>query len=93
MYSLNQLGDWTCLSRALELRFGPSTYENHQSTLFKLKQFGSMVEYQASFEKLCNKIVGLSHDNLLNCFMSGLSPPIERELKILKPCTLTQEIP
>nr|KYP43838.1 Retrotransposable element Tf2 [Cajanus cajan] len=92
MYSLNQLGDWTCFSRALELRFGPSTYENHQGTLFKLKQSGSVGEYQASFEKLCNKIVGLSHENLLNCFLSGLSPPIERELKILKPGTLTQAI-
>nr|KYP75767.1 hypothetical protein KK1_019968 [Cajanus cajan] len=92
LYSLNQLGDWPCFSRALELRFGPSTYENHQGTLFKLQQSGSVGEYQACFEKLCNKIVGLSHENLLNCFLSGLSPPIERELKILKPCNLTQAI-
>nr|KYP38859.1 hypothetical protein KK1_039872 [Cajanus cajan] len=92
MYSLNQLDDWTFFSRALKLRFGPSTYENHQGSLFKLKQASSVADYQANFEKLCNKTVGLSHDNLLNCFLSGLSPLIERELKILKPQTLTQAI-
>ncbi|GJY95054.1 hypothetical protein Tco_0511415 [Tanacetum coccineum] len=31
------LGDWTSFTRAFELRFGSSSFENHQATLFKLK--------------------------------------------------------
>nr|GFB23968.1 hypothetical protein [Tanacetum cinerariifolium] len=31
------LGTWQEFTRALEILFGPSTYENHQATLFKLR--------------------------------------------------------
>lgn len=73
MSSNQQLSIWEALVRAMELRFGPSSYENHQATLFKLHQLGSVVEYQAALENISNRIVGLSHEALLNCFISGLA--------------------
>ncbi|KAL4591556.1 hypothetical protein LXL04_004525 [Taraxacum kok-saghyz] len=50
----NLLGTWTEFTRALETRFGPSTYENHRATLFKLRQTSSVAAYQSEFEKISN---------------------------------------
>ncbi|KAJ0483369.1 putative nucleotidyltransferase, Ribonuclease H [Helianthus annuus] len=81
----NLLGNWTDFKREVELRFGPSTYENHEATLFKLQQTASVSEYQTEFEKISNRITGLSQQNLRNCFISGLRSDIQSELAILKP--------
>nr|KYP51307.1 hypothetical protein KK1_026863 [Cajanus cajan] len=37
MFHNNQLGDWTSFARALEIRFDPSSYKNHQGELLKLQ--------------------------------------------------------
>lgn len=89
MFGNHQLSTWNAFTKALELRFGPSSSENHQATLFKLQQRGSVFEYQVAFEKLSNRILGLSHDTLLNCFISGLKVEIQREIAILKPHSLS----
>lgn len=86
------LTNWASFTRVLESCFGPSTYENHQAELFKLKQTGSIIDYQASFEKLGNQVVGLSHEDILNCFISGLIPEIQNELAIHKPVSISQAI-
>ncbi|GJZ95315.1 retrotransposon gag protein, partial [Tanacetum coccineum] len=84
------LGDWVTFTRALELRFGPSSFANHQAALFKLKQDGSVATYQTEFERLSNCVVGLPHTALLNCFISGLRPDIQQEIAIYHPTTLHQ---
>jgi len=88
----NQLNDWDSFARAMELRFGPSTYENHQAQLFKLRQTGSIADYQSSFEKLGNRVLGLPQEALLNCFISGLIPKIRHELAIRRPYSISQAI-
>ena len=90
MHNNRLLGDWTTFTRALELRFGPSSFENHQAALFKLKQDGSVANYQTEFERLSNCVVGLPHTALLNCFISGLRPDIQQEIAIYHPTTLHQ---
>ncbi|XP_058733853.1 uncharacterized protein LOC131605523 [Vicia villosa] len=92
MFQSNELTTWEAFSRALELRFGPSTYENHQAQLFKLRQHGSVTEYQASFEKLGNRVIGLPPDAILNCFISGLIPEIRSELAVQRPQSITHAI-
>ncbi|XP_058757342.1 uncharacterized protein LOC131630580 [Vicia villosa] len=92
MFQSNELTTWEAFSKALELRFGPSTYENHQAQLFKLRQHGSVTEYQASFEKLGNRVVGLPPDAILNCFISGLIPEIRNELAVQRPHSITHAI-
>jgi hypothetical protein len=89
MFQNNQLTDWNSFAKALELRFGPSTYENHQAELFKLKQLGSVAEYQATFEKIGNQVRGLPHEAMLNCFISGLLLEIRNELAIQKPSNIS----
>jgi len=85
LHQNNLVTDWVSFTCALELRFGPSTYTNHQASLFKLQQVTTVTEYQTRFEKLCNCTVGLTPDIILNCFISGLHPDIRRELSILNP--------
>ncbi|GJS67859.1 ty3-gypsy retrotransposon protein [Tanacetum coccineum] len=81
------LGSWDTFKRQVELRFGPSSYENHEATLLKLHQTTTVRAYQTEFEKLSNRVTGLSPQTLKNCFISGLKPEIQAELAILKPIT------
>ncbi|XP_024630387.1 proline-rich protein 12-like [Medicago truncatula] len=92
MFQNNLLHDWLSFTKALELRFGPSTYANHQAELFKLRQDGSVSDYQAQFEKLGNRVLGLPADAILNCFISGLSPEIRNEMAIQRPLSISQAI-
>nr|GEV19578.1 Ty3/gypsy retrotransposon protein [Tanacetum cinerariifolium] len=86
----NLLGTWAKFSRALELRFGPSTYENHQATLFKLKQTSTVPAYQTEFERISNCVTGLLPEALLNCFLSGLLADIQNAIAIHHPTSLHQ---
>lgn len=92
MYQNKQLTDWHSFTKVMELRFGPSTYDNHQEELFKLRQEGSVSDYQAKFEKLRNRVLGLPTEAILNCFISGLYPDIQNELAIQKPHSISQAI-
>jgi len=92
LHQNNLITDWPSFTRALELRYGPSTYTNHQAELFKLQQTTTVTDYQSRFKKLCNCVVGLTYDIILNCFISGLQPEIRRELSILNPYSVSQAI-
>ncbi|OMO73137.1 Retrotransposon gag protein [Corchorus capsularis] len=89
LYRNNQLTDWSAFARALELRFGPSSYFNHEAALFKLKQTSTVAHYRGEFEKLANKVDGLSPTSLLNCFLGGLLPEIQHEMATQKPQNLS----
>ncbi|OMO87633.1 Retrotransposon gag protein [Corchorus olitorius] len=88
MHRNNQLLDWNSFTQALELRFGPSSFQNPYTALFKLKQFGTVVQYQREFELLANRVSGLTEDHLLNCFVSGRKPDIQTKMVIQCPTSL-----
>lgn len=48
--------------------------------------------YQDTFEKLCNMVVGLPHEVILNFFLFGLNDEIRMELAILLPCSISKAI-
>nr|GEU80948.1 hypothetical protein [Tanacetum cinerariifolium] len=83
---------WEAFTRALETRFDPSSYDNHQATLFKLCQTSTITTYQIEFKRLSNCVVGLTPQALLDWFISGLRHDIQQELTILRPQTITQAI-
>ncbi|KAI5406117.1 hypothetical protein KIW84_052749 [Lathyrus oleraceus] len=86
------LTTWDAFIIALETRFGPSSYDNHEAAIYKLKQTGYVLDFQQHFELVSNRVTGLSPTSLLNYFLSGLKPEIARELSILKPTTLYHAI-
>ncbi|CAL0330417.1 unnamed protein product [Lupinus luteus] len=92
MFNTNQLSSWEEFTKALLVRFGPSTFVNAQADLFKLQQTSTVKEYQMRFERLCNQVVGLTPEITLNCFLSGLNPEIAIELAIHKPVSVTDAI-
>ncbi|GKB38249.1 retrotransposon gag protein [Tanacetum coccineum] len=92
MHCTSQLSTWDKFASDLELRFGPSSFVNHEASLYKLKQTTTVTAYLTEFEALSNRVQGLSTANLLNCFLSGLREDIRRELFLLKPATLHKAI-
>lgn len=89
LFNNNLLTTWDEFTKALETRFGPSSYDNHQATLFKLFQTTTVTAYQTEFERLGNRITGLPNDALLNCFLYGLQSNISQELAIIRPTLIT----
>ncbi|OMO90090.1 Retrotransposon gag protein [Corchorus olitorius] len=92
MFNNGLLSDWDSFAREVELRFGPSFYLNPSAGLFKLKQIGTVTEYQREFEILANRVTGLSDGHLLNCFISGLLPDLQHEIIPLSPPSLTHAL-
>ncbi|XP_050908813.1 uncharacterized protein LOC127122537 [Lathyrus oleraceus] len=92
MFNNHLLSTWEAFTRALEVRFGPSAYDNHQQALFKLKQTASVADYQRDFERLCNRVTGLSPLAITDCFVSGLKFHIQNELAVHQPTSISQAI-
>ena len=57
---------------AVQARFAPSAYEDPGGTLFKLRQTGSVRDYQAEFDALANRVLGLPPQFFLSCFIFGV---------------------
>lgn len=72
MNTTKQVESWEKLARNLRLRFGPSTYWNPEVALNKLYQVTSVAAYITEFEALSIRTPGLSTENLLNRFLTGL---------------------
>ena len=90
MHSTNQLSTWEAFTNALEIRFGPSSFQNHEAALFKLRQTSTVTAYMVEFESLSTRTTGLTNTNLLNCFISGLREDIKCEIFLLKPSSLPE---
>lgn len=90
MFRNGFITSWPALLQAIEARFAPSFYNDPRGTLFKLVQRGSVAEYLTEFERLANRITGLSPSVLLSVFISGLNPEIHREVQAFQPISLPQ---
>lgn len=71
------LTKWDAFTQELELHFGPSSFENHQQDLFKLRQTHSVTKFQKSFETLCNRVTGFFQTAIRDCFIYGLGFEIQ----------------
>ncbi|KAL5743055.1 hypothetical protein ACOSP7_029787 [Xanthoceras sorbifolium] len=81
---------WPEFLVAIEIRFGPSEYEDHFGKLSKLVQSNALVDYQHQFEQLANKIPGVPDHALVSCFVSGLHNDLRKEIQVYKPQSLIQ---
>ncbi|XP_077219125.1 uncharacterized protein LOC143853291 [Tasmannia lanceolata] len=88
----HQFQTWDGFTRALETRFGPSQYVDHQGALSKLTQTTTVLAYITDFETLANRTDGLPPSFMLSCFISGLKPEIRREVQVSQPTHLAQAI-
>jgi hypothetical protein len=84
----HDLGCWDNFARAIQLRFGPPSYDDPMGLLIKLKHVNSIEEYKGLFESLSNRIRNLSSMHKLSCFMSGLKDEVRLAIKMQGPRTL-----
>ncbi|KAL5745583.1 hypothetical protein ACOSP7_026729 [Xanthoceras sorbifolium] len=88
---------WQWLRRAYheegnESRFGPTDCEDFDEALSKIRQSGSLRDYQKEFEKLGNRVQGWTQKALVRTFMGGLKAEIADGIKMFKPKSLKEAI-
>ncbi|KAF3774179.1 hypothetical protein EJ110_NYTH53738 [Nymphaea thermarum] len=79
---------WTELIDAMKSRFGPSAFLNYNVELSKIRQRGSILDYQEHFEELSNMVRGWSIKALEGAFIGGLKDEIRIEVHAAKPRSL-----
>ncbi|XP_019417272.1 PREDICTED: uncharacterized protein LOC109328313 [Lupinus angustifolius] len=88
----NQIQNWSTLVSAIETQFGPSLFDCPRSMLFKLTQTESVSHYNSEFTNLANRVIGVSTEALLDCFISGLKEDIRREVIVQCPTSLVKAV-
>ena len=82
------VASWEEFLEVLRIRFGPTAFEDPVGAFTKLKQTGSVEEYQSTFEILSNKVHGVSEDFRISTFLSGLKDELKIIVTMFKPTTL-----
>jgi len=67
---------WEIFEEELWARFGPTECEDFDEALSKIRQVGSLRDYQKEFERLGNRVHGWTQKALVGTFMSGLKVEI-----------------
>ncbi|VFQ62072.1 unnamed protein product [Cuscuta campestris] len=83
------ISGWDDFVEKFKLRFDPLHYVDYFAQLAKLRQTGSVMDYQTEFEKILQHATGASEANLISIFHSGLRPYLQHELTLLAPQTLS----
>ncbi|CAH9060569.1 unnamed protein product [Cuscuta epithymum] len=86
----NMLFGWHDFLEKLQQRFSTTHFVDHQAELAKLTQKGTVIDYQAEFERHMNKVTGIQESLLISFFIGGLRPNLKRELLISAPQTLLE---
>ena len=84
--------DWEELKSKTMLRFGTVPYEDGFGELCKLKQNGSMRDYQSRFEWLLGKAGILTDKQETTCFISGLREPLRVDVRVQNPTSMSSAI-
>jgi hypothetical protein len=84
----HELHGWNDFVRAIQIRFGPASYDDPMELLTKLKQTHSIAAYKSQFELTSNRVRGLSDMHKLSCFMSGMKDEIRLAVKMQGPRNL-----
>jgi hypothetical protein len=79
---------WATFVEGLLVRFGPSTFEDVDGELAKIRQTSLVSEYQSQFEHLANRARNWFERQLIGTFVEGLRPDIRREVKSYRPWTI-----
>lgn len=83
---------WEVFEEELWIRFGPTEGENFHMALSKIRQTGSLSDYQREFEKLQNKVDNWSEEALVGTFLGGLNEAIANHVQMFAPTTLKDVI-
>ena len=83
---------WPLLKEGLYTRYGPTEFDDFFGDLTKLKQMGSVREYQSQFERLLSRVGKLPPAQQVGCFISGLKEHLRIDVQALKPASLSAAV-
>jgi hypothetical protein len=63
------LTNWEAFVKALQVRFGTSSYDDPMEALISIKQTSTVELYKTQFEMLSNRVRGLFDSHRLSCFL------------------------
>jgi hypothetical protein len=94
LYKEDDTGEfsWEALKKSLHARYGPTLFEDFFGDLSKLKQMGTVRDYQIQFERLLSRVGRLAPDHQLGCFISGLKETIRTEVQAARPTNLSAAV-
>jgi len=78
---------WEEYKSAILARFGSGPFDDHLAELMKLKQLGSVAQYQENFDMLLNR-ANLSTSYAISYFLSRLCEEIQCAVRMFKPASL-----
>ncbi|KAL5565238.1 hypothetical protein UlMin_028402 [Ulmus minor] len=87
-----RLVTWESFEEELWARFGPPECEDFDEALSRVRQVGSLRDYQREFERLGNRVQGWTQKALVGTFMGGLKSEIADGIRMFKPKTLKEAI-
>ncbi|KAJ8627671.1 hypothetical protein MRB53_020978 [Persea americana] len=79
---------WGQFVLAMDARFGPTKSEDFAGKLSKLRPTSAVLDYQREFQRLSNRVKGLSEPYLVNLYLSGLEDDIRIGVQKLSPTNL-----
>lgn len=79
--------NWNEYKTAIVSRFGQTPYDDPLASLMKLKQDGTVEQYQDRFDALLTR-VNMNVSQAISCFLSGLQPDIRNTVRMFKPSSI-----
>ncbi|CAA0825704.1 Unknown protein, partial [Striga hermonthica] len=76
---------WRDFDRKLITRFGSSDYHDYNEALSRIKQVGSMREYQKEFERIASRVRDWPESTLVGTFVGGLKAELAAEVRLDRP--------
>jgi hypothetical protein len=84
--------EWEVLKEGLHVRYGPTQFDDFFGDLTKLRQTGTVRDYQSEYERLLSRAGRLSVAQQVGGFISGLKETIRPEVQASRPETLTAAV-
>eukprot|EP00261_Vitis_vinifera_P023282 XP_010655166.1 PREDICTED: uncharacterized protein LOC104880390 [Vitis vinifera] len=83
---------WEALEDEVRACFGPPDSEDFDEALSRVRQSGTLRDYQREFERLGNRVRGWTQKALVGTFMGGLKPEVADGIRMFKPQSVKEAI-
>ncbi|XP_052179706.1 uncharacterized protein LOC127793015 isoform X1 [Diospyros lotus] len=83
---------WKDFEMEVRTRFGPTGFVDYDEVLSKMRQTGSLRDYQREFERVSTQVEDWPEKALIGAFIGGLFLDIAAEVKLHRPTTMSQAI-
>lgn len=77
----NPNANWSDFLDDVHRRFDPQCFLNFIGLIAKLRQMGTVAEYNAAFESMLNRVCGVPEYILLLIYIEGITQPVKNEVR------------